>query len=262
MSRSNNTELKNPARRFFEWNGDKGGFKYFDKSLGDKGQQVAVPLPFAFLVLDVMHCVRGFNDHAKCSYWSNEIRDFKTHRLTVRNKNGVQAEGAYKEVMAALRDAKYCQSVYIAYYEQKEGSDEKKLVIGNIQLMGAAVSEFIDFRKKFDIYKGAIVVKDFREATKGRTIYKIPNFTSIPVSEEADAIAKEMDEKELRPFLDAYIAKTQSAQAAGVPKEVEQTVNEEISNSKSEQQASNIRGALNSEPPITAEDYSEDDLPF
>ena len=42
MSRSNNTELINPAKRFYEWNGDKGGFRYFDKQLGEKGERIEV----------------------------------------------------------------------------------------------------------------------------------------------------------------------------------------------------------------------------
>lgn len=39
MSRSHNTELKNPSTRFYQWSGDNGNLNYFDKELGEKGQK-------------------------------------------------------------------------------------------------------------------------------------------------------------------------------------------------------------------------------
>ena len=64
MSRSNNVELKNPATRFFEWKGETGGFRYYDKEIdnedGTKGARVQVSLPFYFLVLDTLATVKGY----------------------------------------------------------------------------------------------------------------------------------------------------------------------------------------------------------
>ena len=59
MSRSNPTDFNNPSQKNFEWNGESGGFRYFDKSLGEKGERVQVDLPFRFLVLDCLSTILG-----------------------------------------------------------------------------------------------------------------------------------------------------------------------------------------------------------
>lgn len=195
MSRSHNTELHNPSVRNFEWNGESGGFRYFDKSLGEKGERVQVDLPFRFLALDCLNTIRGYDDRNQSGYWANEVRNIKTDKLIVRNKKGVVFEGLY----ADLRETgtKYCQSVYIAFYK------DDKLVIGNLALTGAALSAWIDFRKKAKIYEGAIQVKEMIEGRKGKTVYQTPVFQMITVKEETEQQAIELD-KELQEYLKAY----------------------------------------------------------
>lgn len=199
MSRSNNTELKNPATKHFEWNGESGGFRYFDKSIGEKGERVKVDLPFRFLVLDCLNTIKGFDDQHQSGYWSNEVRNIKADKLTVRNKKGVQYEGLYDSL--DLVGSKYCQSVYIAFYDGTE------LTIGNLALTGTALSAWIDFRKKAKIYEGAIEVAEMVEGRKGKTIYQTPVFKSIEIKPETDEKAKELD-KELQEYLTAYFARS------------------------------------------------------
>jgi hypothetical protein len=204
MSRSNNTELTNPAKRFYRWDGDKGGFQYFDKTRGEKGERVAIPFPFRFMVLDTLSTIRGYNDAENSGYWSNEIRDIKKDILTVKTKSGECCKGLYEEVITSryCSGAKYCQSVYIAVKE-----DDGPLVVCNIQMVGAAVGAWIEFRKKNKVLDGAVVVESFIEGKKGKTVYQIPVFKKIEVTEETERIANDLD-KELQTYLDKYLAKT------------------------------------------------------
>ena len=213
MSRSNNTELVNPAKKFFQWSGDKGGFNFYDKEAIVK---VDVPLPFQFIVLDTLSTIKGFDDGAGSGYWSNEIRDIKNDILTVRSKGGIAATGTYDQVInhRATTGAKYCQSVYIAY---REGTDMK---IGNIQIMGAALSSWIDFRKKNKVFEISVAVKTFTEGKKGKTVYQIPTFIAGKVSEEANAKAIELD-KELQLYLDAYLKNNSKKKDADIPTDVD-----------------------------------------
>ncbi len=88
MSRSNPTEnLTSPCKHYFEWDADKGAFKYYDK---EKKENVEVPLPFKFIVLDELNTIKGFYKEKKSSFWANEIRDTKKDILTVRTKLGVE----------------------------------------------------------------------------------------------------------------------------------------------------------------------------
>lgn len=203
MSRSNNTEIPNPAVHFYNWNGDTGGFRYFDKSLGEKGERVAVPLPFSFMVLDTLSTIKGYDDSSNSGYWSNEIRDIKRDILTVRTKGGIASKGTYEQVITDrnCNGAKYCQSVYVAI---KYGEEMK---IANIQMLGAALGAWIEFRKKNNVYTEAVTVSEFIEGRKGKTVYQIPVFKAIPASDDSAAIAMDLD-KQLQEYLKVYFERT------------------------------------------------------
>jgi hypothetical protein len=201
MSRSNNTEIVNPSKRFYRWNGESGGFQYYDKQTE---KRVDVPLPFQFLVLDTLATVRGFNDADQSGYWSNEVRDIKKDILTVRTSKGICAKGLYESVITdrACTGAKFCQSVYVAVK-----ADDGSLEIANIQMVGSALGAWIEFRKKNKVFDGAIAVKTMIEGKKGKTTYQIPVFQKIETTPETDEIAKDLD-KELQEYLSAYMKKT------------------------------------------------------
>lgn len=200
MSRSNNNEITNPAVRFFEWNGDKGHFKYYDK---ENKKQIEVALPFTFLVLDCLSTIAGFCESDNSGYWSNEVRDIKKETFTIRTKKGKAFEGNYDAVKAAsLTGAKYCQSVYIAFKENKDSP----LQIGNVKMVGSSLGSWIEFRKKNKVMEGAITVKSCLEGKKGKTIYQMPVFSKIVTSPETDEKAIALD-KELQEYLKAYFLK-------------------------------------------------------
>jgi hypothetical protein len=201
MSRSNNTELKNPATKFIEWKSEKKHFQYFDKQAE---KNIDIKLPFKFLVLDTLSTIKGYSDIDKSGFWSNEIRDIKHDELIVRTKKGTCYKGLY-DGLAGARDctgSKYCQSVYIAL-KTKDGME-----IANIQILGAALGQWIDFRKKNNIMEGAIEVSEFESGKKGKTEYNMPVFKKIATTKESDEEAKKLD-KILQEYLSLYFKKPQ-----------------------------------------------------
>lgn len=263
MSRSNpDVRLESPCKRYFEWNGDAGGFKYFDKAKDavEKGTgNIAVPLPFTFLVIDELITIGGFSESANSRFWSNEIRkrDLKTGVLTVKNGKGVCCSGTYESIKGKETGMKYCESVYIAYRD-----DKGALQIGNIKFAGAGLSSWIDFvsgtrddkGKRLtlpsDPYKGAIKVASMLEGKKGKTTYQMPVFTVIPIKDETDNEVKDMD-RELQAYLKLYF------NAANVDSDLD------AMDKKMEDQPSVRESASN----IPNQDFSgaiqaEDDLPF
>lgn len=197
MSRSNNVEIRNPAEKFFQWDGKKGGFNWFDKSKGEKGERVHLPLPFEFAVLDVLATVKGFDDKTQSGYWSNEVRNVGEDQLIVRTKEGVVGKGLYKDIIDRLSGASYCQSVYIGY------SENGTLRLGNLQLTGIALSSWIEYRKKHKIYSGKIIVNRMLDGRKGAVEYKIPVFEPAEIDDESDGLAKALD-MVLQEYLNAY----------------------------------------------------------
>lgn len=202
-------EIKNPAKYFLSWDGTSGGFNYWDKTKGEKGEKVHVNLPFEFMALDTLATIKGYSDANKSGFWSNEVRNIKVDALTVKTKAGVAATGLYADVMANKNctGAKFCQSVYIV------ANIEGTSVIANIQMMGTALSAWIDFGKENKIFKGAIKVAKMKQGKKGVTVYQTPIFEAIEVKPEADDKAKEMA-KELKAYLDIYMRKSKKSEAS------------------------------------------------
>lgn len=219
MSRSNpNESTPNPAVRFFDWQGSEGHFKYYDK---EKKETIAVPLPFTFIVLDVLSTVKGWNDADKLSYWSNEVRNTKEDLITVRTKNGVVMTGLYEQVKEKLssKGAKYTQSVYVAI---KEG---KNLVIGNLQLSGSSLTSFIEFAKGKKLTEIGVAVKSAKPMKKGATKYFEPVYEAITVTEATNATATKLD-VELQEYLTAYLSKNASAVATKVDENQDNGLND------------------------------------
>jgi len=211
MSRSNNVELINSAQRFYEWQGSTGKLKYFDKSKGEKGENVLVNLPFTFLVLDRLSSIKGFSDADQSGFWSNEIRDIKKDTLTVRTKKGIVATGLYSTLAPILNQgAQFNQSVYIAVKE------EKKITICNIAMTGSAIGAWIDLCKGKNIYKYAITITSAKPMKKGATNYFIPVFKLNPnISEDTEGQCVLLD-KHLQEYLTAYFARNKSEQQENV----------------------------------------------
>jgi hypothetical protein len=212
MSRSNpNDHLSNPSTRWFEWNGEKGEVRYYDR---DSKANIDVPLPFTFLLLDEVATVRGWNDQSSSGIYSNEIRDTTTDVLVVKAfKGGVLAEGKYRDIKKDITAAggKYVASCYLAY---KNPQDETGYALGNIQFKGASLGAWLEFRKQAggNRYTKAIRIEGFSEGKKGRVVFRVPVFVLADVGAEANFRAKALDE-ELQAFLTVYMQRNKRDQA-------------------------------------------------
>lgn len=271
MSRSNpEVKLINPAKRFFEWNGEKGGFKYYDK---EKKENIPVKFPFTFIVLDCLATVSGYSKIEKSSFWSNEVRkkELKTKPLMVRSKNGAVCEGVWEKIKGKETGMKFCESVYIAFMES--GS----LQIGNIKMVGAALTAWINYvsgekdekgkaiSSPHDVMKGAVVVTGMKEGVNGNVTYQMPVFGPRELKPETEAQVSEMD-KALQMYLAEYFSKNLStdvhaATAEVVPDETDKTFfarkNEEVETRTAKQIALDKQAAKEFDTPT-----EESDLPW
>lgn len=210
MSRSNQTDIANPCARWMEWNGEKGVFKFYDKDV-KQNIEIEPSQEFTFLLLDQMACVKGWNDASESGIYSNEVRDLTKEPLVVKAfKGGLIASGFYKEIKdkVSANGGHFTGSIYVAIKIDGE------LKIGNLQLKGAALNTWIEFRNKNrkDLYSKAITVKTVQEGQKGRVVFKTPVFSLIPVSQETDNIAKSLD-LDLQNYFKVYFSRTTSDQS-------------------------------------------------
>lgn len=225
MSRSNPVDaVRNPCERWFEWaGGEDGGFvRYYDK---ERNVKVPVPLPFSFLLLDELASVRGFSQRANASIFSNEVRNIKFHPMTVKVYNGpVVAQGTYREIKDAVEraGASFHASLYIAY------RDEDGIHLGNLSLKGAALNEWVEFKRAAKsvkteggsikaYWKDAIVIGSFKEGQNGRVVFRSPVFGLRQCSDATNKEAETLDamlQGYLVPYLEHNAATMVPAPAA------------------------------------------------
>lgn len=208
MSRSNNTDIVNPSTRYFEWSGGKkgGGFlSYWNK---DTKERIKVDLPFRFLVLDRVYQVGGGIGKGKDyqGFWSNAIRDSRKEPFIVKSKNGVYAEGLWKEIKD--KHTSWVTGLYIAYHD-----DDKNLQIGFLKLEGAANSSWIDFTNDVqrEIYKGVFSITDSEFVDGEIEFYKPVYKWSDNITDETNESATQLDSDILQPYLKAYFALERTA---------------------------------------------------
>ena len=198
MSRSN-PDITNPATRFFEWKGGKGEVSFYDK---ENKQNVTVPLPFEFLVIDELATVTGYCEPDESGYWSNEVRSIAREDLTVKTAKGTKYVGKYKNEQGVVQmpnGAKYAKSVYMIY-KTRDGYQ-----IGNIKMGGSALTSWIDFTGSYVVGNGKVTITGAAEATKGTNTYWVPTFEYKNATVEEDAEAIRLD-KELQIYLGQYLA--------------------------------------------------------
>lgn len=225
MSRSNPSEhLSNPSTRWFEWNGEKGLVRYYDK---DAKENIDVPLPFTFILLDELASVRGWHDPSGSGIYSNEVRDTTQELMVVKSfKGGIIAEGLYKAIKDRVNSAggDYTANCYLTF-KQGDGS----YAIGSMRFKGAALGAWMEFRKanRGGIYKQAIRITSYTEGKKGKVIFRVPVFELVSVSSEADAAAVHAD-RDLQEFLSGYLKKNKRDQADAVAQEPRHVTDEEV----------------------------------
>lgn len=201
MSRSNNTEVINPSVRWFEWNGEKGNLRYYDK---DSKTNIEIPLPFQFIVLDQLSTVKGWHDASESGIYANEIRDTKKERLFVKSfKGGEIAEGFYSDIKDRIKanGAHFVSNIYIAFK-----NTDNVFYIGSLQFKGAALNSWAEFRNKNRkaIMEKAVIIHSSVEGKKGKVTFYTPDFKLNEISAGTQEVAIELD-KELQEYLTTYL---------------------------------------------------------
>lgn len=202
MSRSNpnaNNLSPNPSTRWFEWRGSDGHFRWYDK---DEEKNIVVKAPFRFILLDRTATVRGYNKKAKTGLYSNEVRDTRSERLSVKFFTGGKvAEGFWQDIKDTVtaKSGKFATNAYIAY------KDGKELKIGCIQFSGCSLGPWFEFEKEHrkTLFEKAISVKTFTEEENGGIEFKAPVFELVEVDEKTNKEAIALD-AQLQAYFSEY----------------------------------------------------------
>jgi len=215
MSRSNPTSNNpHPCTRWFEFSGQSGTLKYYDK---EKKENVDVPLPVTFLWLDETATVRGWHDPSESGIVSNEVRDTRSDVMVVRAfKAGELCHGLYAQIRDRVGNlgGHYSANVYLGYREAADGP----LKLGCLQLKGAALNAWVDFKKAnlAAVCKGAVSITCTKDGKKGSVKFKTPVFATKEIKPETNEEATELD-KVLQTYLISYFARTKAEQASAPP---------------------------------------------
>ena len=210
MSRSNpTTRTPNPAKRFFEWDGENGTVRYYDR---DEKKNIDVGDNITFIVLDELATIGGWHEDSGSAIYANEIRDTRDEPFIVKAFKSKQAiaEGFYSAIKdrVAASGGQFVANIYIAF------KDEGTLTLGAIQFKGAALNAWVEFRKsnRDEVYSKAVTIKGSDTGKKGKIVFKTPRFHISKIDEKTDAQAKEID-KELQTYLKGYFKKTRVEQS-------------------------------------------------
>lgn len=172
----------NPATKFLEWKSNDQCFSYWDR---DKKENVLVPLPLKFVILEHYHTVKGWNDKSQSGIYANEVSFTGSEELEVKSfKGGPIAKGIYKEIKQQITEAggQYHRSIYAVTTD---------LEIVNISLKGAAVSEyskFIDVNGDNFFTQNWVEVAEHVEGKKGAVKYWSPVFKKSTAIKEVEKI--------------------------------------------------------------------------
>jgi len=204
------TPQSNPATKFLSWKSNDKNFSYYDK---ESQTNVAVELPFKFLVLDELASVKGWSDKFTGSIISNEVKFISKENLRVKcyhkNLKGEStsteiASGIYKDIKEIVNTAgaKYHKSIYIML---EDGS------LANIQLKGAAVQAWGNFTQKTKkrLPDEWVVVEKAIDGKKGAVKFTTPEFKFLKSLSDGEAEMADEAFNVLESYLKTYLAKAE-----------------------------------------------------
>jgi hypothetical protein len=220
MSRANPTDsTPNPSKRWYEWDGSNGEVRHFDKTaknLKDKtktGANITSKLPFVFIVLHETATIKGWHDASDSGIFSNEVNDTRTEVLVVKSfKGGILAEGLYSQIRDRVGNhgGHFTSNLYIAFKDEAG-----QLQIGSLQLKGAALNAWVDFKKanRNDIDTKAVKITGYKEGKKGKIIFRTPIFAIVDIAEKTNTEAGALAQV-LWAYLKGYFSRTSSDKLA------------------------------------------------
>lgn len=190
----------NPATKFIEWKSNDKCFNYYDK---DAQKNVEIPLPFKFLVLDELHCIKGWNDASSSSIYSNEVKFISKEVMTVKPFKGNEiAKGYYKDIKDKVVAAggHYTKSIYVML---EDGS------LANLQLKGSGVQKWGDFTQKTRnrLADEWVIVAKAEDGKKGAVKFSTPSFSFANSINDEEANMADEAFNILESYLKTYLAK-------------------------------------------------------
>ena len=202
----------NPATKFIDWKSNDKCFNYYDK---ETKENVALPLPFKFLVLDELHTVKGWNDASQSAIYSNEVKWISKDIMTVKPFKGNEiAKGLYKDIKEKVKSAgaHYVKSIYIML---EDGS------IANLQLKGASCQSYGDFTAKTRsrLTDEWVEVANFVEGKKGAVKYTTPEFKFKKSISDAEADLADEAFNTLEAYLKTYLSKVEPTEIEVIDEE-------------------------------------------
>ena len=202
----------NPATKFIDWKSNDKCFNYYDK---ETKENVALPLPFKFLVLDELHTVKGWNDASQSAIYSNEVKWISKEIMNVKPFKGNEiAKGLYKDIKEKVKSAgaHYVKSIYVML---EDGS------IANLQLKGASCQSYGDFTAKTRsrLTDEWVEVANFVEGKKGAVKYTTPEFKFKKSISDAEADLADEAFNTLEAYLKTYLTKVEPTEIEVIDEE-------------------------------------------
>jgi hypothetical protein len=207
MSTSNRRQAfaqpqSNPATKFIDWKSNDKQFSYYDK---ETKENMAIPLPFKFLVLDELHTVKGWNDATQSAIYSNEVKFISKETMTVKPFKGNEiAKGLYKDIKEKIVSAggHYVKSIYIML---EDGT------LANLQLKGSSVQAWGEFTNKnrTRLPDEWVIVKTAKEGKKGAVKFSMPEFSFDKSLSESEIEMADDVFNTLETYLKAYLVKSE-----------------------------------------------------
>ena len=197
-----NQPQSNPATKFIDWKSNDKFFSYYDK---EEAKNIAIPLPFKFLVLDELHTIKGWNDASSSGIFSNEVKFISKEVMTVKPFKGNEiAKGLYKDIKDKIVAAggHYTKSIYIML---EDGS------LANLQLKGSSVQSWGEFTQKTRsrLTDEWVIVKTAKEGKKGAVKFSIPEFSFDKSLSDTESVQADECFDTLEAYLKTYLTKAE-----------------------------------------------------
>jgi len=196
------TPQSNPATKFLNWKSNDKCFSFYDR---ETKENVLVPLPFKFLVLEEMHTISGWNDATQSGIYSNEVKFISKETMTVKPFKGNEiAKGLYKDIKEKVKAAgeHYVKSIYIML---EDGS------LANLQLKGSAVQGWGEFTQKGKqrLVDEWVSVDKAIDGKKGAVKFTTPDFKFLQSITDVESELADDCFNTLEAYLTTYLSKAE-----------------------------------------------------
>lgn len=255
----------NPAQKYYKWSGGykeevtlpdggtankiSGRLTYWDKEAGENGENIPVPLPFAFCALEQTRAITGFSPTpgSNIRYFSNETVD-NDEIMVVQRKDATGTHevcrGRYSEIKEKLPQGARLQVNLYIYNPHSEQ-------IERLNLSGSALGAFINFTKNNKgIYDQMMTIDASGELKKTGTVEFMPPKFALSGGRYTDEEMKKLSEQDQ---LIVEYMKYRREQNDGANGEVVGSIN---------QTPDMYQGEENQETGGEGEDINMEDIPF